>query len=390
MNRFGSARCWLVLFSLLAAGCVERAGPEDAPPDQVSAGPAAPSPAAPFSAAMTPADDATLANLTSDEQRSIAVFQRASRSTVFITSSASGRPAFSLDASSQPRGTGSGFVWDVHGHIVTNYHVVSGGDLFRVTLADGSQWEARVIGAAPSKDLAVLRIAASEDMLVPLPLGGSRDLRVGQRVLAIGNPFGLDQTLTTGVVSALGRTLRSPSGRTIHDVVQTDAAINPGNSGGPLLDSHGRLIGINTAIYETGTGAFAGIGFAVPVDTVRRLVPQLIANGHPVRPGIGFTPLSDAWSERFQLAGVGVVELAPDGPAAKVSLVPLEADRSGRQITLTGGDVILGANGKSTPTVDALLNVFEEAGVGATIPLRVRRLPGTGVRDVRVTLVALE
>jgi S1-C subfamily serine protease len=209
--------------------------------------------------------------LTPDEKRTIEVFRRARPSVVFITSLSVRRDFFTLDIQQIPQGTGSGFVWDRDGHIITNFHVIGDGDAFSVTLADQSEWEARVIGAAPDKDLAVLKIKAPRERLVPLTPGTSRTLLVGQRVFAVGNPFGLDHSLTTGVVSALGRELRSPSGRRIRDAIQTDAAINPGNSGGPLLDSSGRLIGVSTAIFSP-SGASAGIGFAVPVDTVTRLV----------------------------------------------------------------------------------------------------------------------
>jgi S1-C subfamily serine protease len=237
-------------------------------------------------------------DLTPEERRDIAVFSSAARSVVFITNVALGRDIFSLDVFEIPQGSGSGFVWDRKGHIVTNYHVIAGASALLVTMADQTEWEAKVVGVAPEKDLAVLRIDARADQLVPLELGGASGLRVGQHVYAIGNPFGLDQTLTTGVVSALGRELSSPSGRTITDVIQTDAAINPGNSGGPLLDSRGRLIGVNTAIYSR-SGTSAGIGFAVPVDPVRWIVPQLIQHGKVIRPIIGVQLLSDEVARRL-------------------------------------------------------------------------------------------
>lgn len=185
-----------------------------------------------------------------------------------------------------PEGTGSGFIWDHAGNIVTNFHVIQNADAAQVTLSDQSSWKARLVGGAPDKDLALLRIDAPADRLRPIPIGSSKDLQVGQKVFAIGNPFGLDQTLTTGVISALGREIESLTRRPIQGVIQTDAAINPGNSGGPLLDSAGRLIGVNTQIYSP-SGAFAGIGFAIPVDTVNRFVPELIRYGRVIRPGIG-------------------------------------------------------------------------------------------------------
>src|SRR5678815_880030 len=213
--------------------------------------------------------------LGADEQSTIDVFSKFSRSVVHITSLETHRDRMNLDVAEIPQGTGSGFVWDQDGHIVTNYHVVQMGDRASVTLNDNTTYPATIVGAAPDKDIAVLHIDAPPSKLLPLPLGQSSTLKVGQKVLAIGNPFGLDQTLTTGVVSGLGREIKSVTKHSIFDVIQTDASINPGNSGGPLLDSSGRLIGINTAIYSP-SGANAGIGFAVPVDTVNAIVPCLL------------------------------------------------------------------------------------------------------------------
>jgi S1-C subfamily serine protease len=222
----------------------------------------------PRSAARAPESVPLPEGLSADEQRVIEIFRQASDSVVFITSIARRRDWFTLNVFEIPQGNGSGFVWDDQGHIVTNDHVIEAGDVFAVTLADRTSWDAEVTGRAPDKDLAVLRIKAPADKLKPIGVGTSRNLIVGQRVLAVGNPFGLDHSLTVGVVSALGRELQASNGRTIRNVIQTDAAINPGNSGGPLMDSSGRLIGVNSAIYSP-SGAFAGIGFAVPVD--RRL-----------------------------------------------------------------------------------------------------------------------
>ena len=208
-----------------------------------------------------------------------------------------------MDVTEIPQGTGSGFVWDQDGHIVTNFHVVQEGDRANVTLNDGSTYPATIVGTTPDKDIAVLKIDAPPQKLLPLPIGQSSNLKVGQKVLAIGNPFGLDQTLTTGVISGLGREIKSVSGRPIHDVIQTDASINPGNSGGPLLDSSGRLIGINTAIYSP-SGANAGIGFAVPVDTVNQIVPQLMKFGKITRPGLGISILADQIAQQNRIDGV--------------------------------------------------------------------------------------
>jgi S1-C subfamily serine protease len=326
----------------------------------------------------------SLSEITPEERRDIEVFRRASGSVAFITSVALRRDFFSMDVMQIPQGSGSGFVWDRDGHVVTNFHVISEGQRFQVTLADQSEWDAEVVGTAPDKDLAVLKIDAPADKLAPLRLGASADLQVGQRVLAIGNPFGLDQTLTIGVVSALGRELRSPTGRTIRDVVQTDAAINPGNSGGPLLDSSGRLIGVNTAIFSP-SGASAGIGFAVPVDAVRALVPQLIAHGRAVQPGIGIVPLSDRWAARFGVEGVVIRDVTPGSPAEQAGLQGLSQTRAGRVVL---GDVILAVDGKPISSLDELLDAFDAAGVGSRLTLTVLRDEET--RQVGLTLADLE
>src|SRR5216683_1527897 len=257
--------------------------------------------------------------LSGEEKRDIEVFRRAQASVVFITSLALRRSLFSFDVQQIPQGTGSGFVWDRRGHIVTNFHVIQEGDAFAVTLSDQSEWEAKVAGVAPAKDLALLKINAPADRLIPLTVGASRGLLVGQRVLAVGNPFGLDHSLTVGVVSALGRELQSPNGRRIRDVIQTDAAINPGNSGGPLLDSTGRLIGVNAAIFSP-SGAFAGIGFAVPVDTVARLVPQLISHGRIAQAGIGITLVPGRYNAQLGVDGIVIADVLPDGSAARAGL----------------------------------------------------------------------
>ena len=241
--------------------------------------------------------------LSSDEQATIAVFERATRSVVFIANTAMQRDPWSFNLFEVPQGSGTGFVWSRQGHIVTNFHVIYGADAITVTLADQVEYKAKVVGVDPDHDIAVLQIQAPESALQPVTIGNSQSLRVGQKVLAIGNPFGLDHTLTTGVVSALGRTIKSMSNRTIEGVIQTDAAINPGNSGGPLLDSAGRLIGMNTQIVSP-SGAFAGIGFAVPADTVSRTVPELIKHGKLIRPGLGVSLVPDAMARRWGVHGV--------------------------------------------------------------------------------------
>ncbi|MFQ5592262.1 MAG: S1C family serine protease [Phycisphaerae bacterium] len=277
-----------------------------------------------------------------DEQATIDIFREASPSVVYITSSELRRDFFSLNIFEIPRGTGSGFIYDRDGYVVTNYHVIAAGERANVRLivklADQSEWEADIVGTEPDKDIAVLKIGAPPERLKPLAIGSSNDLLVGQKVLAIGNPFGLDHTLTIGVVSALGREIESVTGRTIRDVIQTDAAINPGNSGGPLLDSAGRLIGINTQIASP-SGASAGIGFAVPADTMNAIVPDLIRYGRVPRPGLGVALVPDSLTLRLRLPGVLIDVVTADSAAAKAGLRGTVVDRAGyiRQL----GDILI-------------------------------------------------
>ncbi|MCU0229834.1 MAG: trypsin-like peptidase domain-containing protein [Acidobacteria bacterium] len=346
----------------------------EAPPAEPSATlplPVAPAPVAPApppAPGIAAAGDGLPSELLPDEQRDIELFRRTEPSVVYINSVALRQDPFSFDVTRIRQGTGSGFVWDRDGHVVTNFHVAEAGREMTVVLADRSEWPARVVGVAPDRDLAVLKIEAPSSALIPLPVGDSSGLLVGQRVYAVGNPFGLDNSLTVGVVSALGRELQSPSGRTIKDVIQTDAAINPGNSGGPLLDSRGRLIGVNTAIYSP-SGANAGIGFAVPVDTVKRLVPQLIATGRAVQPGIGVSILADAQARRAGVQGVIVGEVQDGTPAARAGLVGLQRSRRGWAL----GDVIVGVNGQAVKSTDDLAQLLEETGVGNSARLAIER-----------------
>ncbi len=320
--------------------------------------------------------------LSAEERRDIDVFRRASGSVVYITNYTRQVDFFSFDAVETPSGTGSGFVWDKEGHIVTNFHVIEDGTKFSVTLGD-ADYEAVLVGAAPDKDLAVLKVEAPPGRLVPLIVGRSGDLVVGQRVLAVGNPFGFDHTLTTGVVSGLGRELRSPSGRRIRDVIQTDAAINPGNSGGPLLDSSGRLIGINSAIFSP-SGASAGISFAVPIDTVTRLVPQLIRYGRIKQPGIaGATLVSDAIARSNGIEGVAVYQVEEGSPADQSGLGGITFTRSRRPRL---GDVIVAVDGKKVRGQEDLFEAFEAAGVGATVKLSVANGRADKRREIRVKL----
>jgi S1-C subfamily serine protease len=336
---------------------------------------------APAAAHAAAPDQPLPGGLGEEEIRTIQVFRKASASVAFITSVALQRDFFSLDVMQIPQGSGSGFVWDDQGHIVTNFHVIADGSRFRVTLADGSDWDAKVIGYAEEKDVAVLQVPTGREHLEPIVVGRSRDLVVGQRVLAIGNPFGLDHTLTVGVVSALGRELQAPNGRMIRGVIQTDAAINPGNSGGPLLDSSGRLVGMNAAIYSP-SGGSAGIGFAIPVDTIHRLVPQLIKFGRAVHPGIGIVPLADQWADQLGLSGVVIREVDPGSPAAKAGLTGLSVT-SRRRIVV--GDRIVAIDGRTVSRVDDLLYRFEDVGVGHQVALTVER--DGRQRDVTLTLI---
>jgi S1-C subfamily serine protease len=238
--------------------------------------------------------------LAADELNNMAVFKTVSPSVVNITALSVERELFSANALQVPRGTGTGFVWDERGHIVTNFHVIQEANAARVTLADQSSHRAQLVGVFPDRDIAVLKIEAPRSKLPPIAMGSSRELQVGQKVYAIGNPFGLDQTLTTGIVSALNREIESVTRRSIRGMIQTDAAINPGNSGGPLLDSAGRVIGVNTAIYSP-SGASVGIGFAIPIDEVNRIVPRLIRDGRLLRPSLGVTAGSEGMSQALGL-----------------------------------------------------------------------------------------
>lgn len=284
--------------------------------------------------------------LTDAEQLQINLFQNASSAVVHIETTELRRSFFQQLAHEYPQGSGTGFVWDDRGYIVTNYHVVRNANRILVSGNDFRKVEAQLVGADPVTDLAVVKITSTIGKLPTLPIGRSSDLMVGQNVYAIGNPFGLDQTLTTGVISGLDRVMRSIIGTPIHNVIQTDAAINPGNSGGPLLDSGGRLIGVNTAIHSP-SGASAGIGFAVPVDTVNRVVPQIIANGTPARPTLGVYLAPDSWTRRQGIPGVVLSQVSEDGPAYAAGIRGLSEDRSGRILL---GDVVTAINGVEVNT----------------------------------------
>jgi S1-C subfamily serine protease len=307
--------------------------------------------------------------LAPQEKSTVTLFRQASPSVVHITAIAVQRDLFTLKPYQIPEGTGSGFIWDTTGNIITNFHVIQSADVAQVTLADQSNWKARLVGVAPDKDLAVLKIDAPVNRLPAIPIGTSKDLQVGQSVFAIGNPFGLDQSLTTGVISAVGREIESVTRRPIQGVIQTDAAINPGNSGGPLLDSAGRLIGVNTAIYSP-SGASAGIGFAIPVDTVNRIVPELIRYGKVTRPGIGVQIAEDQIAERLGVNGVLVVDVVPGSAAAKAGLRPTRREASGR---VRLGDVITAIDGKKVLSPNELYLILETYKVGDAVNVSVLR-----------------
>jgi len=319
-------------------------------------------------------------DLAQDEKSTIELFKQVSPSVVYITSIAFQRDVLSLRPLEIPRGTGSGFVWDANGYIVTNFHVVQNAQAAEVTLADGTTWRARPVGVEPDKDLAVLKIDAPSKHLLPISVGSSSDLEVGQKVFAIGNPFGFDQTLTTGVISGLGREIESVTRRPIEGVIQTDAAINPGNSGGPLLDSAGRLIGINTAIFSP-SGAYAGIGFAVPVDVTNRIVPQLIRYGKVEKPALGITIADDNVARRFGIQGVLIFSVTRGGPADIAGLRPTRRNARG-EIML--GDIIVAIDNQEISESKDLFRILDSRKIGDTVRLTVRRPDGEVEIDVRL------
>jgi len=322
-------------------------------------------------------------SLAEDEKSTIELFENSRDSVVFITTRQRVMDAWTRNIFSVPSGNGSGFIWDDNGHIITNFHVIKGASEAIVRLADGRDYKASLVGASPAHDIAVLRIGIGFQRPTPVPLGTSHDLKVGQKVFAIGNPFGLDWTLTTGIVSALDRSLPSGDGRTIDNLIQTDAAINPGNSGGPLLDSAGRLIGINTAIYSP-SGASAGIGFSVPVDTVNRVVPQLISRGKYIRPAMGITvdeKLNNRLAERLKITGVVILSISPGSAADSAGLKSATITPEGNIIA---NDIIIAVEGKSIDSVDKLLVRIDGYKVGDTIKITVLRKGET--IEVPVTL----
>lgn len=314
-------------------------------------------------------------DLAADEQSTIELFQRTSPSVVYITTLSRRIDPWTRNVLQIPRGTGSGFVWDQQGHIVTNFHVLENASAAQVTLNDHSVYDAALIGASPDHDLAVLRISTPLRRLEPVAIGTAQDLQVGQKVFAIGNPFGLDQTLTTGIVSALDRTIEGSGNRPIEHVIQTDAAINPGNSGGPLLDSAGRLIGVNTAIFSP-SGAYAGIGFAVPVDTVNRVVPQIIARGRYIKPDLGIVAddrISRALSRQTGVEGLLILSVKSGSAADAAGLRGTVRAADG---SIIPGDILQRIDDLPVRTVDDLFSALDNYDLGDRIEVTVLRPSG--------------
>lgn len=325
------------------------------------------------------------AAFTHQEERMISVFQTASPSVVYITTTDKVLDFWTRNVSERPSGTGTGFVWDQEGHIVTNYHVVEGYKTAKVRLSDQRIFEADVIGISARHDLAVLKMRNKKDVPPAVQIGSSSDIKVGQTVLAIGNPFGLDHTLTTGVVSALGRSIDGDgSASMMEDLIQTDAAINPGNSGGPLLDSSGRVIGVNVAIYSP-SGASAGIGFAIPVDTVNRVVPQLVQNGRYIRPVLGITMNDDVNErviERLGVKGVLVLEVESKSPAHQAGLRGTVIQANDELIL---GDIIQAIDGKPVTTTAELSAVMDKYTLNDTVKVQFLR-EGSKAQELEIKL----
>lgn len=323
----------------------------------------------------TPRPVAARDDLSEAEQSIIELFERVSPSVVQVVGRQGARNMFEEDNAGVQSGTG--FVWDGAGDIVTNNHVVNGTTDVAVRLATGSRLAADIIGTAPNYDLAVIRLRNPQTVLKPVAIGSSADLKIGQFAFAIGNPFGLDQSLTFGVISALHRRLPTSSGHQITNVIQTDAAVNPGNSGGPLLDSSGRVVGVNTAIISP-SGSNAGIGFAIPMDVVNRVVPQLIRDGRVPTPGIGIVAVSEQDATRLGVEGIPILRTIPNSPAARAGLRGVDTR------TDALGDVIVSVNGKPVQRLSDLTNELDEIGVGHDVKLGILR--NTHSETVTVTV----
>lgn len=312
--------------------------------------------------------DSHIRGLTPDEQNNIDVFEQTNKSVVYVTNSQIQRDFFTLNIYEIPAGAGTGFVWDQNGLIVTNFHVIQNASKIKITLWDHSSWDGEIVGTAPHKDLAVIKIKAPTSRLFPIKPGDSENLSVGRKVLAIGNPFGLDTTLTVGVVSALGREIEA-DGRRIKDLVQTDAAINPGNSGGPLLNSKGELVGVNTIIISR-SGSSSGVGFAIPVNTVKSIIPQLIEHGRIMRPIIGITTVHDSIARRYRVQGVIVYQVPKGSNADRAGIVGLRQDRRGN---ISWGDIITKINQIPIHNQNDLYSALEEFKPGDEVTIETNR-----------------
>jgi S1-C subfamily serine protease len=321
------------------------------------------------------------AQLTEDERNTIGIVRETKNSVVFITNLQYVRDFFYSSDQPVPRGSGSGFVWDDQGHIVTNFHVIDEGDKFLVSLPNQKQVEAKLVGRDENKDIAVLKLGETVADLTPVRIGASIDLQVGQKVIAIGNPFGFDHTVTKGIVSALGRSMPGAGGVTIREMIQTDASINPGNSGGPLLNSAGELIGMNTMIASP-SGTSSGVGFAVPVDTIRKIVPQIIQFGKVTEPDLGVTFVNDEYARRAGLRGAVILEAPRDSQAYDAGLRGLSRDNRGR---LFVGDIVVGIDETKIASYDDLYNALDDRKIGDTVTLTVDQNGKT--RKVRIVLV---
>lgn len=311
------------------------------------------------------------ADLLPVESKTIDIYRKAVPSTVNVSNIKLARNSFYGEVEI-PQGAGSGFVYDDKGHIITNFHVVQGGNNFVVTFHnDPKQYRATIVGTAPEKDIAVLKLSEKPAKLSPIVFGSSKDLLVGQYSFAIGSPFGLDYTLTTGVISALGRKIDGIGGVKINDMIQTDAAINMGNSGGPLLDSSGLLIGMNTVIFST-SGSSAGLGFAVPADTIKIIVPQIIQHGRVIRPGLGIGIVPDSMKRRIVGDDKGIIVSYVDekGSAAKAGIKGMTQDQFGRTYL---GDIILSVDGQDVNNLDDIYQVLELKKIGDEVMVKYRR-----------------
>jgi 2-alkenal reductase len=329
-------------------------------------------------AATTPRPVEARGSLADFEKTTIELFERVSPSVVHVVGRGGTSEFLQPEGQGGPIQSGTGFLWDPAGHVITNNHVVEGTNALAVRLASGEAVKAKVVGLAPRYDLAVIRLGDVRQLPPPLAVGGSADLKVGQAAFAIGNPFGLDQSLTGGIISSLNRRLPTSVGHEVGNVIQTDAAINPGNSGGPLLDSAGRLIGVNTAIFSP-SGSNAGIGFAIPADVVNRVVPELIRNGRVPTPGIGIVAGDEAIATRLGVEGVVVVRVVPGSPAERAGLRGVNA------ATRELGDVIVAANGQPVRRLADLADQVEQVGVGKTIELAIKRGDSKTSKAVEVT-----